>query len=108
VANPDETFLVFYLPPFSEPPVAQPRGLTLTPHASGLLVKAVWGWAASESRLAVGDVIVGTAEDVSGDRATMAARLSGQSSGCYQLTVARYLVLPHEWAHFPSAHDVSV
>jgi hypothetical protein len=108
VANPDETFLVFYLPPFSAPSVTRPRGLTLTPHASGLLVKAVWGWAATESRLAVGDVIVGTAEDTSGDHATMAARLSGQSAGCYQLTVARDLVLPHEWVHFPSAHDVSV
>ena len=56
----------------------------------------------------MGDVIVGTTEDVSGDRAAMATRLSGQDAGCYQLTVARHLVLPHEWIHFPSAPDVSV
>ena len=99
---------MFYHPPLSAPSDAQPRGLTLTPHAAGLLVKAVWGWAAAEGRLAVGDVIVGTTEDVSGDRAAMATRLSGQDAGCYQLTVARHLVLPHEWIHFPSAHDVSV
>jgi len=38
----------------------------------------------------------------------LATRLSGQGAGCYQLVVARRLVLLHEWIHFPSAHDVSV
>ena len=108
VANPDETFLVFYLPPFSEPPVAQPRGLTLTPHASGLLVKDVRGWAAAENLLAVGDVIVGSAGDTSGDRATLTSRLSKRSGNCYQLTVARGLVAPHEWGLYPAVHDVSI
>ena len=107
-ASPDEVFLVFYLPPFSVPPVVQPRGLTLTPHAAGLLVKDVRGWAAARTKLAVGDVILGSAGDTSGDRATLTSRLAGQSVNSYQLTVARGLVPSHEWGLYPSVHDVSV
>ena len=104
----ERTTRLFFNPPPTFPTDLHPRGLTLAPHAAGLLVKAVWGWAAAEGGLTVGDVITGVGGQAGTDRTVMATRLSAQGGESCHISVALHWLQPGEWADFPADLDVSL
>ena len=106
--DPERTTRLFFNPRPTFPSDLHPRGLTLAPHTAGLLVKAVWGWAATEGGLTAGDVITEVGDQASADRAVMVTRLSAQGGGSCHLSVALNWLLPGEWAEFPADLDVSL
>ena len=107
--DPADTTLVWYQPPLASNGDLVPRGLTLTPHVAGLLVKEVWGWVAQEGVLSPGSVITMVGFVSSTDRTTMASRLAAGGMECdHVLQVAVGHLCPAEWTYYPRDRDVLI
>ena len=99
----------FFNPP--PPPYAcelTARGLILAPHTAGLVIKAVWGWAADVGTVGTGSVITMVGNISGSDRASMVVALSGSGGGCHMLTVALGWVAEEEWPDYPRHRDVVI
>jgi len=104
-----DTTLVWYQPPPAFGGELVPRGLTLSPHVSGLLVKEVWGWVAQDAVLSVGSVITWVGTITCSDRANMATQLAaGGLESDHMLKVAVNHLFPAEWSYYPRARDVLI
>ena len=108
LVDPEAFSLVWFHPPPRYAGELLPRGITLAPHAAGLVVKAVWGWAAREGALSVGTVITWVGETSCSDRVAMVTLLSASGGESHLLTLAGGQLNPEDWIAYPRTLDVSI
>ena len=108
LVDPSVATLLWFHPPPRYAGELRPRGLTLAPHVAGLVIKAVWGWAAKEGALLAGTVITWVGETSCSDRAAMVSLLSASGGAIHMLTLAVGWLNPEDWIAYPRTLDVLI